>query len=293
MLQRIIDAESAGARVDRAAQAAYPTFFSSRNMARRAVKAGHVTLNGAAVETSRVVCAGDVLVYTPQLTVPDATYRLEMPIHFSDDHLAIVEKPAGVHVMGPRRRTVEKALPLLLPSHPGPASLPAARPVHRLDMRTGGLLVVARTHAALVGLGRRFEERQVRKRYVAIAGGTLTGEGMEETPVGGRSARSRWRALYSFEGGRCGPMTVVELRPETGRTHQLRIHLARLGHPIVGDDIYTPPGRPVLRRCGLYLWACGLGFSHPITDAAVAVEIAPPPRFESFEARERRWAALR
>ena len=165
--------------------------------------------------------------------------------------------------------------------------------MHRLDDRTGGLVVVAKTATANMNLGRIFQHRQVQKRYRAILVGRLEGHGKVEVDVQDKPAVSRYVARVHTPSTRFGWLTTVDLWPETGRTHQLRIHMAHLGHPILGDDLYTGD-IPNLTRKGLHLWALELELEHPITRTPLHLAIAEPPKFATRRAGElKRWLMKR
>jgi 23S rRNA-/tRNA-specific pseudouridylate synthase len=138
-------------------------------------------------------------------------------------------------------------------------------------------------------LGQLFETRQIKKSYVAIVIGRLEGAGTVELEIEGRSAVSHWRATTHTRCLRSEWLTTVELSPVTGRTHQLRIHMAHLGHPILGDGLYGKEGL-ILKHKGVFLRAKSLEFEHPITGEVVAVDIGEPSKFDSLRRREeRRW----
>jgi 23S rRNA-/tRNA-specific pseudouridylate synthase len=161
--------------------------------------------------------------------------------------------------------------------------------VHRLDVRTGGLVAVARTAGAMVALSEAFAARQVHKRYVAVVTGRFEGERVVDAPVEGREARTRLVPTRYSPSLTCGTLTTVDCFPETGRTHQIRRHLAGLGHPILGDDLYG--GEKVLRGAGLFLWAVELDVPRPGGGIARATW-GPPPKLEAFLSREaRRFSA--
>jgi 23S rRNA pseudouridine1911/1915/1917 synthase len=160
--------------------------------------------------------------------------------------------------------------------------------VHRLDRDTSGVVLVARTPAALESLARQFRERQVEKRYLALVRGSLAASGTIDRPIGrhprerkrmsvrsrrGRPAVTHWTVLERFPG-----LTLVRLMPETGRTHQLRVHLAAAGHPIVGDRVYG--GRPgaggTVRFPRQALHAEEIRFVHPVHGGAMAVRSPVP-----------------
>lgn len=162
----------------------------------------------------------------------------------ADDRLVVIDKPAGL-LSVPGRSEPDCA------SARVQADFPDARIVHRLDQATSGLLVFARGPEAQRALSADFAERRVAKVYLAIVAGSLTGTGMINLPLAadwpnrprqqvdlarGKPSQTRWQAL-----GADGPHTRVALEPITGRSHQLRVHLAALGHPIVGDALYAPP----------------------------------------------------
>ena len=292
MEQHVIPAGVNSERLDRYASGVF-SGLPSKARARKAAKAGTLLLNHKPVESSRFVHPGDILSYTGPARRPPKPYPLGLEMPWVDETLAVVVKPAGLLTNGNRYQTLEAALVHNLPPPEHPDSLPWARPSHRLDFRTGGLLIAARTHLAQVALGRAFEHRQVEKRYRAIVSGRLEGAGTIDTPVEGRNAETRWEAILHSPITRVDTLTTLDLWPHTGRTHQLRRHMSSLGHPILGDDKYTPEDEPLLRGKGLFLWAVAISFPHPVTGERVEVAIDEPPRFEALRRRERarvaRW----
>ena len=209
------------------------------------------------------------------------------PIH-EDDHLLVLKKPSGLLSVPGRGPDKQDCLASRVQ-----AIYPEALVVHRLDQDTSGLLVMARGIEAQRRMSRLFETRQVHKRYLAVVAGqvlhsqhevptdedgwrTIDGPILldwERRPIhivhpDGKPSRSRWRALQSSD-----TATLVELEPVTGRTHQLRVHLQSIGHPMLGDALYAPaPVRALSPR--LMLHAQSLAFPHPFTDAQMAF-IAP------------------
>lgn len=266
--------------------AALPT----RAGARKACDRGEIAVDGVVSEPARFVTAGDRLQRLAGEAGATETRHVPIPVVYEDDALAVVLKPSGMPTSGAWARTVDRFLPGNVGRSPLPDALPRPRPVHRLDAPTQGLLLVAKTRAAHAALGQAFERHEVHKRYRALVVGALEGEGVVDEPVDGRSARSRWVALQQDRALRSGWVTTVALFPETGRTHQLRRHLAALGHPILGDEAYGQP-RTTLRGKGLFLAADALRFAHPLTGAPLSFELPEPPKFASFREREaRRWA---
>ena len=262
--------------------------LASRSQARKAIKAERLLVDGAPGRTVWWVKAGNQLT----LTLPDGPSQPVLPLTlelpYVDDWLAVVNKPPGIHVRGNHVRTIHRAMRHNLPLSPHPDALPDPDPVHRLDCRTSGLVLIARTATARVGLSQAFEGRRITKRYRAVVLGALEGEGEIDTPLDGRAALSRWRAVRTVRSLKTDWLTEVDLFPVSGRTHQLRRHITALGHPILGDDLYFHG--PILRGSGLFLAAVELTLAHPITGEALHVCIDPPAKFTTHLAREvRRW----
>jgi len=261
----------------------------SRASARKAIKRGEVHLNSAPAESSRFIRAGDRVELLASRRRPQR-YDLDLEMLFEDDHVAIGYKPAGIETSGARQRTFEHALPGNLRPSPRPDALIQPRVAHRLDFQTQGLVVCGKTASAHMALGRAFQARTVRKRYRAIVAGRLEGEGRVETPLDGRSALTRWAAIGHTPSLHIGWQTTVDLWPETGRTHQLRRHMAELGHSVLGDTVYCPEDQKLLRGQGLFLAALGLELEHPVTAEPLCIEADEPYRFVSFRVREARRA---
>ena len=142
--------------------------------------------------------------------------------------------------------------------------MPWPRPVHRLDAATSGLLIVAKTYPAMVGLGQAWEAGAVKKKYIAVVWGNLPATtGALTSPVNGRSAKTIYQVLRTSNHPKLGNLSEVSLTLETGRTHQLRIHLSALGNDILGDLIYRKMERRKIR--GMWLFSTEIKFLHPIT----------------------------
>jgi 23S rRNA pseudouridine1911/1915/1917 synthase len=221
------------------------------------------------------------------------------PLHaaFQDDYMVVVEKPQGMAVMGASPSLCRSDLLMPFKGKGSPDDLSKPRPVHRLDAATGGLLVVAKTRTAEVGLKQSFADRTCRKRYKALLVGKLEpSKGECRVPMGGKEAHTKYEVVKYV---RCadplakdGWITVVDLYPITGRRHQLRKHMKALRHPIWGDVRYgqfisVPRSvdleHPYSRLC---LWAIGINFPHPVTGNTTAVVMDDPAWLELVISRQ-------
>lgn len=201
-------------------------------------------------------------------------------IVYCDDDLLVVDKPAGLLTVPGRGPDKQDCLiNRLLPHYPN------ARIVHRLDQATSGLVIIPLGYEPQKHLARQFEQRLIHKRYVAVVGGDVREtQGEVDLPLicdwpnrprqkvdheHGKSALTRYRVLARLE-----QHTRLELEPVTGRSHQLRVHMLSLGHPILGDTLYAPPA---LRDCTdrLLLHATRLSFTHPRTEQAITLDLPP------------------
>jgi len=275
-------------RLDRVAAAVFHG-LPRVTAAHKAAKRGELRLNGDVREPGAWVEPGDEIHFAPTARKPPKVYERAIDVPFEDDHLAVVCKPPGIPVSGNLHRTLEHALSYNLGASKADDALPWPYPVHRLDARTGGLVIVAKRADTRTELGRLFQSREVHKRYRALLVGRLEGEGEVDEPLEGRRSVSRFNALQHTRSLHGEWLTTVDLYPRTGRTHQLRKHMAHLGHPILGDEKYGILGL-ILRGQGLFLWAVQLRFRHPESGETIDVEIDEPPKFESHRRREqRRW----
>ena len=253
----------------------------TRSAWKKAVKCGRVTVGGQPACTATWITGGEEIALAPP---PPPTSRrplvLPLDVLYEDDHLAVVRKPPGVLVSGNAFRTLTAALPQnLRPSPLADACRPW--PVHRLDYPTTGVLLVGKTSGANRRLGAQLASGTVEKTYVAIVIGTPPTRGEMSDPVDGKRARSHYRTLDTVASRRFGTLSLLELRLDTGRRHQLRKHLAALGTPVLGDRDYGREGL-LLQGKGLYLHALSLRFTHPATAEEIEVGDVVPERFRKI-----------
>lgn len=279
-------------RLDRAA-VNWLDAFPTRASARKAALRGELAVNEEISEPARWVAPGDRLSWLEPQALAGSPLRVALPVVFEDEHLAVVHKPGGWATSGNLPRTLARAAPFFLTASSEPDRLQRPHPVHRLDAPTAGLVVVAKTRRAHAELGWAFQEREVLKRYRALVVGTLEGEHVVSEPIDARQACTRIQALGHTPAVKGGALTRVDAWPQTGRTHQIRRHLAELGTPVLGDRRYGLPGL-ILRGKGLFLFAVELRFAHPVTTEPLVLELPEPPKVASMLAREeRRCARLR
>ncbi len=269
---------------------AYQVFQSipTKKGMKKAIKRGEMRVNGQVAGTGHWVQAGQCIDLLDLEQHPPKAYPLDLEILYQDDYLAIIYKPAGIVVSGNQYRTIQNALVHNFSPSPLVDALKWVRPVHRLDAPTKGLLVVAKTVSALSTLGQLFAQRKVQKYYHAVVIGKLpSSSGRFTQAIDGLTAFTDYEVLEVMPSIKNQFLSLVQLSPHTGRTHQLRIHLAQAGCPILGDSLYGQEGM-ILKGKGLFLAAVRLKFRHPITQQNLDISIETPRKFGVFMKREAR-----
>jgi 23S rRNA pseudouridine1911/1915/1917 synthase len=266
---------------------------AARADVQRAIVARKVLVDGEPRPKSFRLAGGEHLSVELASDEPLAHEGPAVPIRFEDEHVAVVAKPAGLvtHPTAGRRSgtLVNRLLGMGVPLAPAGGLL---RPgiVHRLDAGTSGLMVIAKTDTAYAALRRLFREHAVERRYLTLVRGAVANDAFAVVaPLGRRAARvvvdatDGRHAETRFEvRERLAGATLLEATPRTGRTHQIRVHLASVGHPILGDRAYGGGGDDA-RRLGLdrpFLHAWTLGFVHPLSGRPIEVEEGLPPELQ-------------
>ncbi|EHI69846.1 RluA family pseudouridine synthase [Streptococcus ictaluri] len=272
----------------------------SRSQANDQIKQGLVLVNGQAKKAKYTVQLGDKITYQiPQEEVLE--YKAEdipLDIIYEDDALAIVNKPQGMVVhpsAGHASGTMVNALMYHIKNLSSINGVVRPGIVHRIDKDTSGLLMVAKTDKAHHHLAEELKAKKSLRKYLAIVHGNLPNDrGVIEAPIG-RSEKDRKKQAVTVKGKealtrftvleRFGDYTLLELQLETGRTHQIRVHMAYIGHPIAGDPLYGP--RKTLKGQGQFLHAQTLGLTHPDSGEELRFTVEAPQLFQKTLARLR------
>ena len=260
----------------------------NRSQLRRLIVEGQVLVNGGPAKPSSKVRTGDLV----SLSVPPpresslVAQDILVTVVYQDENLVVIDKPAGLAVHpGPGHpdQTLVNALLAMCPDIQGIGGEIRPGIVHRLDKDTSGLMMVAKTHQAHIDLSAQIKARHVTKGYLALVEGAPNPpEGKVDAPVGrhprrrtrmavvvgGKEARTGYKVREQFEGH-----SLLELYLETGRTHQIRVHMAHIGHPLVGDTTYGKASPLVERH---FLHAFHLGFKHPVTGESLEFQTGLP-----------------
>ncbi|MEL7450751.1 MAG: 23S rRNA pseudouridine(1911/1915/1917) synthase RluD [Pseudomonadota bacterium] len=301
-LTGIIPESEAGSRLDQSLARMFPDF--SRSRLKRWVENGQVTVDGKVPRPRDKVLGGETVQLrpTPEVRATSVPQAIELDVVYEDDSIIVVNKPAGL-VVHPGAGNPDRTLENALLHHDGAlAALPRAGLVHRLDKLTSGLLVVARTEAAYTALVAAMQERRIKRHYEAVCTGVMTGGGTVDAPLarhpvdrkrmavrdGGRHAVTHYRVRTRYRGH-----THVDVQLETGRTHQIRVHMAHIRYPLVGDPVYggrlmLPKGASAalteelrrFRRQALH--AARLGLEHPVSGSSMDFEAPLPDDFQNL-----------
>lgn len=294
----IADLESDGERIDKYLSVIFPQ--TSRSYIQKAIESGNVSVNGKAVSKNYKLKSDDKVEYLPlePVTLTVEPQNIPLDIVFEDDDLLVVNKPKGM-VVHPAPGNYENTLVNALMYHckdslSGINGVLRPGIVHRIDKNTSGLLIVAKNDFAHRGLAEQIKEHSFTREYRAICIGHLKQEeGTVVAPIGrstndrkkmavtdknSKNAVTHYKVLEQLNG-----YDYLRLRLETGRTHQIRVHMAYLGHPLAGDDVYGKPRNTEEQRlCGQCLHAGLIGFIHPRSGEYVEFSTELPEYFSRF-----------
>ena len=286
-LRITIPPELAGLRLDQALARLLPE--ESRSRLAKLIEAGHVRVDGEEARAKRKLKSGEAVEMALAPRVEESAYRAEaiaLDVVHEDADVLVLNKPAGLVVHPGSGNWEGTMLNALLHHASALGELARAGIVHRLDKDTSGLLVVAKNEPAQLSLVRQLQARTVKRTYLALARGKVTRGGKVDAPIGrhpvhrtrmavvedGKPAVTHYRVREAFKAH-----TLLECDLETGRTHQIRVHLASIGHPLEGDPVYAGRGDKLLPRQALHAWK--LAFLHPRTEKLRQFEAELPEDF--------------
>ncbi|MCF4100294.1 RluA family pseudouridine synthase [Gillisia sp. M10.2A] len=252
--------------------------ITTKSGIKKAIKREEILIDGKIAQTSDWVKENQKIELLQQKVSPKKIFQLKLEVIFEDEYFAIVNKPSGYPTSGNYFKTIENALPFNLEKSNKQDALPYPLPVHRLDNPTSGLLAIAKTRAAQITLNSYFETKEIRKIYVALVHGHTPETLSLTTNIDEKSALTKLKTLRHFN-FKDQEYSLVELSPETGRTHQLRIHLASHNFPIVGEKQYANNENDFKNK-GLFLAAVGLKLNHPIHYKELTFSIDLPAKFK-------------
>lgn len=293
------------------------SILPTRSQVKRVVEQGLVTVNGRVEKAGYRVRGGETVVITREPARPAEAEPEDLPlaIVYEDDDIIVVDKPAGMVVhpaAGNYRGTLVNALLFHCRNLSGIGGVLRPGIVHRLDKQTSGLMVVAKSDRAHESLSRQFKEHRVKKEYTAFVHGDPTGDaGVIDLSIGrhpvdrkkmstrsrrGKAALTRWSVQARF-----GVVTLLAVRIETGRTHQIRVHLQALGHPVVGDSVYGNSNKRIdeitdnalrvilksMKRQALH--SSRIGFSHPRDARDISFSVPLPADMAALQDKLRLW----
>lgn len=262
----------------------------SKSQWKKMIKKGVVFCNGEKARTECWVKSEDEIEikWVDYETTVSKSFPLKLDVIYEDDVMAIVNKPPGLPVSGNVYKSLQNALSYNLQKSEVMQFGDQFQTCHRLDYSTSGLVVISKTKQVRKILGQYFEDKTIQKYYYAIVQGRLDlNKGDWKQPVNGKDAFSTYRVLTVVPSLKNEYLSLVELSPKTGRTHQLRIHSAENGHCIVGDTKYGNPNH-LFKGKGLFLTAYKLQLPHPITKQDMEVSIDLPNKFDKLLKNEER-----
>lgn len=253
----------------------------TKSALKKAIKKNYVKVNDAVATTATYINGGErISLAIPEKVGPTRKLVFPLKVLFEDDHIAAIHKPAGILVSGNTFKTIDNALDQNIQR----STLPDAttpQPIHRLDFPTTGILLVGKTSSSIRALNKMFEDKKVEKTYFAITIGEINPQGVITSSIDDKPSQSNFTRIDAVPSKRFGQLNLVELKPQTGRRHQLRIHLSSINHPILGDQKYGIE-HLILKGKGLYLHAYSLEFEHPFTKQKLSLTDEIPKKFEKI-----------
>jgi len=252
------------------------TSLPTKSGVKKALRRREIKINGKLAASGDWLTGGEELVLDMEVKVNE--YKLSYEVVYEDDHLAVINKPAGIPVHSHTHRNIQNSLPFNLQSSAIIGAMQIPRPVHRLDYETSGLLIIAKTYEAMTHLGQDLAQRNIQKIYTAVAIGSIAQQCPITAPVDDKPSMTRFKIIDTINSEKYDKLNLLEIDLKTGRKNQIRRHFYEIGNPILGDKKFYLEDK-ISYGNGLYLSASALSFIHPITKEAINLKIGLANKF--------------
>ncbi len=253
----------------------------TKSALKKALKKRYITVNNVIATSATFINSGECIrLSIPKEISPKKKLIFQLDVLFEDDHIAVIHKPAGILVSGNSFKTIANALAQNI-KQSNLCDTTKPQPVHRLDYATTGILLIGKTSSSIRALNKMFEDKEVKKTYYAITIGEMNSRGKITSEIDNKKSQSNYIVCESVPSKKFGKLNLVQLKPLTGRRHQLRKHLSNIGNPILGDKEYGVENL-ILNGKGLYLHAYSLRFTHPFTNERIHLKDKFPQKFKKI-----------
>lgn len=255
---------------------AFQKIIPSKKGIKKAIKRGCLLVDGEPGGTGWKINSGQRIDLLADYSKIPKIYELDIPVLYEDEYVAVVNKPAGLIVSGNEYRTLYNALGYNIKKSSLPDALPYPTPCHRLDKATSGCLIIAKTKTAQIEIGHQLTKRAIKKEYVAIVHGEINKTGSINLDINSQAAITTYSLIEKIKTKSGESWSLLSMYPQTGRTHQLRIHFSSIGHPILGDKLYGTEGNILLHK-GLFL--CSKSITFKIADETKTIRLELPKKY--------------
>lgn len=243
---------------------------------KKALKKGEIQIDGKPAHSGDWLIGGEKITLSQESTINP--YELYYDVVFEDDHLAVINKPAGIPVHSHAHRNIQNSLSFNLSQSGITEAMLVPRPVHRLDHETNGLLIIAKTYETMTKLAQALADREVDKTYTAVSIGKMIHIGPIDIELEGKACKTEFNILETIDSEKYEQLNLIKIDLKTGRRNQIRKHFLSIGNPILGDKKFCLPDK-VSYGNGLYLIANKLSFLHPDTSEKLNIEIPLPKKY--------------
>lgn len=258
---------------------AFAKIIPSRKGIKKAIKRKSILVDGEIGHSGWKLRLGQKIDLLDQYSISPKIYELSIEVLYEDDHIAIVNKPHGLITSGNQFRNLYNTLGYNLKKSKAIDALPYPTTAHRLDTETSGCVIITKSKTAQIQMNQLFEAKKVEKTYIAIVHGKTPRRGIINLPIKGQAASTKFETI-EYKKSKIGEVySKIKMYPLTGRTHQLRIHCACLGHPILGDKIHGTKGNILLHK-GLFL--CSLAVCFHLDSRKIGALTKVPNKFDRF-----------